>query len=41
MDEDAVVRWLTLTREAIGNKEEYNQQHGEDLYGVGIDLEAG
>ena len=41
MDEDAGVRWLTLSKEAIGDKEQYNQQHREDLYCVGIYLEAG
>ena len=41
MDEDVGVRWLTLSKEAIADKEQYNQQHREDLYSVGIDLEAG
>ena len=41
MDEDTGVRWLTLSKEAIGDKEKYNQQHGEDLYGVGIYMEPG
>ena len=41
MDEDVGVRWLTLSKEAIADKEQYNQQHREDLCGVGIYLEAG
>ena len=41
MDEDDGVRWLTLSKEAIGEKEQQNQQHHEDLYGVGKYLEAG
>ena len=41
MNKEAGVRWLTLSKTAIGYKEQQNKQHREDLYGVGIDMEAG
>ena len=41
MDEDAGVRWLTLSKAAIGDKEQKTKQHHEDLDGVRRYLEAG